>query len=200
VSHPPITIVRGYPGGMGHEVERLVAAGAACAVVAWPAPPPDSDDALPEPAAEVLCRALLAIGRLAFRWDAMPESLDKARFFPAPRRSPLECLASWIMPSDDAVLFGVMTTGDPAVASRLFTYGGWTAAVQAVLAYDPGADSGPIVAALQRGLDWRGRRLPAGARLLFGPGHDGAFGLVAAADAATLDRFAALLKIGAVAS
>lgn len=200
MSTQPITIVRRSPAGMGHEVERLVAIGAVCAVVEWPAPPPESDEPLPAPAAEALCRTLLAIGRLAFRWDTMPGSVGEACFFPAPRRSPLERLADRIVPKDGSVLFGVMTTADLAVASRLFSYGGWTEAVQAVLAYDPAAESGPIIEALQRGLDWRGRTLPAGARLLFGPGHDGAFALVAAADAATLNRFAALLEVGPVKS
>jgi hypothetical protein len=86
--------------------------------------------------------------------------------------------------------FGVIATRDATVAPALFEWAGWDFGAQAVLVHGPEpGDATRAAAALRHGMDWRGTSLPAGTRLLFGGGHDGAFGLVAAADAAVLRRF-----------
>jgi hypothetical protein len=70
---------------------------------------------------------------------------------------------------------------------------GWSYAVQAAVVFDPDADLLPILGALRQGLDWRQRPLPDSARLLFGPGHDGDFAVIASADDVWLQRFKAAL-------
>ena len=74
-----------------------------------------------------------------------------------------------------------------------FAYGGWSYGLQQALVFDPAADPAPILAALGRGLDWRRRTLPKGARLLFGSGHDGCSAVVASENRDWLDRFRAAL-------
>ena len=176
---------------MGREADRLVVRDAAVGVVDWPVPANDDGD-FPAAVARQLVAALLVCGRLAFRWDASPPP-GESRPHPEPPRSILQ-IAKRAFGSPSALTFGVLETSDPAVALSLFDYGGWAQGSQAVLAFDPALqNTSSLVAALQGGIDWRKRTLPHGARLLFGPGHDGAFAVVAAAGLEQLDQFARAL-------
>lgn len=191
---------------MGIEAEALAPIGASCAVIKWPLPPPDADGGITTEAADTLCAALLCAGSLAFRWDdEMPPPSDgNTRYFPAPTQS--RSPRSWLghlrdalrlldIPPVEGMPYSVLTTSEPAAARLLFTHTGWTLSEQIVLAYSPALrDPTTIVQPLQQDRDWRRNRLPLGARLLFGLGHDGAFGVIAAADASTLQRF--LIDLG----
>ncbi len=102
---------------------------------------------------------------------------------------------------DDAhATFGVLATGDETLARNVFAWDGWSVGMQAVLVHDPAADLVPIVQALQHGMDWRGRALPPGCRLLFGSGHDGGFALIAAPSVERLDGFIASVEAELAAS
>ncbi|HEY4251614.1 MAG TPA: hypothetical protein VGM87_10450 [Roseomonas sp.] len=202
MAEPPITIIPGPPSGMGVEAEALVPIGARCAVIEWPMPPDEADaNGIPAASADILCAALLRAGSLAFRWDdtAPPPSEDGTRYFPAP--TPWRPPRSWLGRLLDAFRLrdlwlpgwaphSVLTTSHPAIARLLAIHDGWTVSQQAVIAYDPAiTDPLPITAALQEVRDWRRHGLPPGARLLFGLGHDGGFGVAAAPDPTTLRRF-----------
>ncbi len=185
----------GTPRPAGVEIARLVPPEASCAVLNWPQPADDDEEPVPTPIVAALCAALNAAaagGGLAFRWhDQQPLPAGAPTYHPAPRRSLADRLLGWAWPNR-ATRFGVIVTGDAALAPALFAWVGWDFGAQMVLVHgaEPG-DAARAVAALQRGQDWRRTPLPQGTRLLFGGGHDGAFGLVAAPDAAALQRFCA---------
>ena len=175
-----------------HEIARLIPAGSPWAFIEWPLPPDGGESPILRATADMLCRALLRSGRLAFRWDDDEQAPDgEQRFFPKPARPILGRLTGGVLPlghDDDA--FGVLTTEDPDVAAALFAWSGWIWAGQAVIVFDPALeDARSVITAVRHGLDWRRRPWPSGARLLFGPGHDGAFAAVAGVDAQALERF-----------
>lgn len=175
-----------------HEIERLIPAGAPWAYLDWPLPPPDHDGPITAPTIAMLCAALCASGRLAFRWDAdEPPPAGECRFFPPRPRTVLADLAESVLHlGGGGGDHGVLTTGAPSVAAALFSWHGWVWGGQAVLVHDPAiADPDAVLAALRHGYDWRDRPWLSGVSLLFGPGHDGASAAVAAADAAALDLF-----------
>ncbi len=186
-----IEITDGLGSHLGREAALLHAVGTACMTLDWPLPPDDADgELLPEVVAR-LSRALAACGHVAFRHDEQPAA---ALSFHPPRRPAAARLR-------DALLaplglanppFALAIAARPAGVAELFAYGGWSFAVQAALVFDPDADPAPILAALRHHGDWRRRPLPPGARLLFAPGHDGAFA-VAAGPPEWLARFKAAL-------
>lgn len=201
-----LTVVHQQPSTLGAEAEQLVPLGASCAVLAWPMAAEDSDahEAIAQAAVDALHAALLRTGALAFRWDdsSPPPKGKDTRYFPEPRQAgpPPGAPQSWLTHLRDVLrlstrplvgmTFSVLTTSDPVTARLLFAHEGWSLAEQAVIAYDPStSDLMPIVQVLQHGLDWRRYRLPPGARLLLGLGHDGAFGVVAAAAPEILKAF-----------
>lgn len=190
-----VQIIPGGPDGWGVELERLMPPGAICAVLRWAQPGVDSDDHLPPEAAAALCAGLLAAGDLAFRWhDGQPAPAGARHVYREPAASVGERLLTasrLFFPNNaDTARFAVICTDAPIVARQMFAWNGWEFGQQVALAFEPGATAeAAAVQALARGLDWRRRNLPAGTRLLFGGGHDGAFALVAARDAATLRRF-----------
>jgi hypothetical protein len=189
----------GVPQQAGVEIARLVPPGAHCALLNWPQPADDDAESVPAPIVAALCAALSAAlgaaaagGGLAFRWhDQQPLPAGAPTYHPAPRRSLADWLLGWAWPNR-AARFGVIVTSDATVAPALFEWIGWDFGAQMVLVHgaEPG-DAARAVAALQRGQDWRRAALPQGTRLLFGGGHDGAFGLVAARDADALHQFCA---------
>lgn len=185
-----LTITRGSPSSRGFEIERLKALGTRQALVEWPSPPADGDETISSPAAAVLCRGLLRSGHVAFRWDDGDPAAG-GTFFPEPSSSLVTKVAARLLHDDARATFGAMASGVETVVRRVFAWGGWSVGVQAALVYDPAADLAPIVQALQHGLDWRGRTLPRGCRLLFGSGHDGGLALVAASSIGILDNFIA---------
>ena len=140
-----------------------------------------------------LCRALLRSGHVAFRWEGSAPPAG-ATLYPEPARPWVSAVLVRLLRSDASATFNVVTTGDESVARNIFEWGGWRVALQAVLAYDPAHDATRIVQAVQQGLDWQRRALPPGCRLLFGPGHDGGFAVVAGASLDLLDRFIADLE------
>ncbi len=188
----PITITLGVPRERGAEAARLMPIGAVCAIVDWPLAPDDCETTLMPELARRLVRALAACGHVAFRYDEPDTSF--ALYAP-----PLPPLGGRLVESVRNLLgsgsdhCGVAVTASAQGAERLFDYGGWSYAQQAALAFDPASDPTPIIAAVRADLDWRDRALPAAARLLFGPGHDGAFAVLAAADVEWLRRFEAAL-------
>ena len=196
---PLLTITRGYPSSMGFEIERLRVLGTTQALIEWPLPPDDSDEAISPPAAAVLCRALLRSGRVVFRWDDGAPATG-GTFFPEPSSSLVTKVMARLLHDDAHATFGVLATGDETVARNVFAWDGWSVGMQAVLVHDPAADLAPIVQALQHGMDWRGRTLPPGCRLLFGSGHDGGFALVAASSLEMLDDFIANVEAELAAS
>ena len=187
---PLLTITRGTPSSMGFEIQRLRALGTTQALIEWPLPPDDGDEAISAPAAAVLCRVLLRSGHLAFRWDDGAPAAGGS-FFPEPSSSLVTRVMARLLHNDAHATFGVLVTGDETVARNVFTWGGWSVGMQAVLVHDPAADLAPIVQALQHGMDWWERTLPPGSRLVFGSGHDGGFALVAAPAIEQLDGFIA---------
>ena len=153
----------------------------------WPLPPDDFEDTVLPDVAQALSHALAACGRVAFRCDDPPPGTDTIPPRPSPLTRVRDKVLGWAGLQDGP--FTIAIASDPVAIAALFDYGGWSLGWQAALAFDPTADPAPIFGALQRGLDWQKRNLPPGARLLFGPGHDGAFAVVAAADATWLARF-----------
>ena len=190
---PLLTITRGTPPSMGFEIQRLRALGTTQALIEWPLPPDDSDEAISAPAAAVLCRALLRSGHLAFRWDDGAPAAG-GTFFPEPSSSLTVRVMARLLHDDAHATFGVLITSDEIVARNVFTWDGWSVGMQAVLVHDPAADLAPIVQALQHGMDWQEQTLPPGCRLLLGSGHDGGFALVAAPTIEQLDGFIATVE------
>lgn len=174
----------------GAEAARICPLNAVSALLDWPLPPDDFDDAILPDAAVALSTALAACGRVAFRYD---DPLAGAEMFLPPQK---RSIIAWGLglAGFGPDIFGIAVASEPAIVAALFAYGGWSHAIQAALVFDPAADPAPVLAGLRQGLDWRRRALPAGARLLFGPGHDGAFGVIAAADPVWLARFEAALE------
>ena len=160
------------------------------ATVYWPLPPEDSEDTVRPDVVAALSSALAACGKVAFRYDGFLPGAEIS-IPPAPRS-----VANRLL--DIAGLggnaFGLAVASDPTVVAALFAYGGWSYALQSALVFNPDADTRPILDALRQDLDWRRRSLPQGVRLLFGPGHDGDFAVVAAADRSWLERFKAVLS------
>lgn len=190
MTSPLLTITRGAPSSRGLEIERLRALGTSQALVEWPTPPDDGDEAISPIAAAILCRALLRLGNVAFRWDE-DGPVAGGTLFPEPSASLVTRVAARLLHDDARATFGAMASGDEAVVRRVFAWDGWSVGMQAALVHDPAADLAPIVQALQHGMDWRRRTLPPGCRLLFGSGHDGGLALVAASGIGMLDTFIA---------
>jgi len=174
-----ITISDGVAAGRGPEAARLLPQFTVLATIDWPLPPDDGEETILPEVVTAVSSALAACGSVAFRYD---EPLAGAKIYhPAPSCSitsrPLDIAGM------GESLFGIVVATDPEVIAALFDYG-WSYAMQSALVFDPEADPSPILDALRRGLDWRGSPLPSGVRLLFGPGHDGDFAVVAASDPA----------------
>lgn len=188
---PEIDITDGVGTGRGIEAARLQPLDAVCATLDWPLSSDDDGDAtIPPAVAAALGQALAACGLVAFRQDDKPYG---ALFYEPPlKTSIMDRLLDSVGLAPDH--FGIVIVANPADIAGLFAYGGWSLAAQAALVLDPEADQVPIVAALRQGLDWRSRPLPPGARLLFGPGHDGDFAVIAAADGYELERFKRALE------
>ena len=187
-----IEIADGVAANRGAEAARLLPLRAVRATVDWPLPPDDSEETILPDVVAALSRALAACGSVAFRYD---EPLEGATIYhPPPKQSVKDRLLGLAGLGNE--LFGLAVALDPAVIGALFAYDGWSFAVQSALVFDPAADPSPILDALRLDLDWRGRTLPEGARLLFGPGHDGDFAVVAAADPVWLERFKAASASG----
>ncbi|MGO4871103.1 MAG: hypothetical protein ACLPGW_10915 [Roseiarcus sp.] len=184
-----IEIAEGVAADRGVEAARLKPRNAVCATVDWPLPPDDGEETILRGVVAALSRALAACGSVAFRHDGPLEGAKS--YHPPPTRSVEDRLLDLAGLGEDS--FGLVVATDPTAVAALFAYGGWSCAAQAALVFDPAADPAPILDALRRGLDWRRRTLPDGARLLFGPGHDGDFAVIAAADPAWLGRFKAAL-------
>ena len=155
----------------------------------WPLPPDDFEATVLPDVTTVLSHALAACGRVAFRCDDPPPGTEAVLPRPSLLTRMLDGVLGCAGLRDGP--FTIAVTSDPAAVAALFDYGGWSLGWQAALVFDPVADPSPVLGVLQRGLDWRQRDLPPGARLLFGSGHDGAFAVVAAPDAAWLARFKA---------
>jgi hypothetical protein len=196
-----ITLTCNPPPPAGHhEIERLIPTGSPWAFLEWPMPPEESGGPILKPTMDAICKALLASGSLAFRWDEDEDPPPgEHRFFPPPPRPLLARMTGGILPLDhDDNAYGVLTTPDPQVAPALFEWSGWIWAGQAVLVFDPAsADIDAVVETVRHGLDWSRRSWLPGVRLLFGPGHDGDFAAVSAVDQVALDTFVADLKANA---
>jgi hypothetical protein len=185
-----IQIVEGVAVDRGVETARLLPRNAVCATVDWPLPPDDNDGTILPGIVAALSKALAACGKVAFRYD---DPVEGAERFDPPAKATLKTrLLDLAGLGEDS--FGLVVASDPAVIAAMFAYGGWSYAVQAALVFDPEANPLPILDALRQGLDWRQRPLPDGARLLFGPGHDGDFAVIAAANDVWLQRFKAALE------
>jgi len=144
---------------------------------------------MPPDVVAAVSQALAACGKVAFRYD---DPLEGAEIYDPPAKANLKTrLLDLAGLGEDS--FGIVVASDPAVIAALFAYGGWSYAVQSALVFDPAADPAPILDALRQGLNWRQRPLPDSARLLFGPGHDGDFAVIAAPDTVWLTRFKAAL-------
>ena len=188
----PVTVTPGVPRERGIEAARLIPTHASCALIDWPIPPEDCETALLPETARTLARALAACGHVAFRADDPdPAFLHYQPPSPSPGGRLLEEVRGLFGAGTDRP--GLAVAATPEGVARLFDFGGWSYAVQAAIVFDPAADPAPILAALGDSLDWRARPLSAPARLLFGPGHDGAFAVVAAADPTWIERFQAAL-------
>ena len=166
---------------MGQEAARLTPVGCARAVIDWSLPQDDTDDPMPPGVALVLCRTLLASGRIAFRCDAAPAELAQGdRYLPEPAPSALAGIKRFLLQPD--VRFGTLVTSDERSALALFGFGGWTVALQAALVIDQDAGEPPeAVHRLQRLLDWRDYEFPPYVKALFGSGHDGGFSVLSCA-------------------
>ncbi len=184
-----IEITDGLGDDRGTEAARLAPRMAVCATVDWPLPADASEESIRPDVVAALSRALAACGSVAFRHDA--PLAGAVLHQPPPARSTMGRVLD--VAGLGEYTFGLAVASDPAVIVGLFTYGGWSYAAQAALVFDPTSDPAPMLAALRDGLDWRGRSLPQGARLLFGPGHDGDFAVVAASDIGWLEQFKATL-------
>ncbi len=185
-----VTLRRGSGRDDGVELGHLAARGGVLARLDWPLASPDTEGIAADIAWAVAV-ALCACGRVAFRADA-PNG--DARWLPprhvgsVTRGVAAVGRALGVSAPDRA---GVLITESPAVAATLFDFAGWSAADQRVLVFAPDdAGENDIVAAVREVDDWHGRSLPAAARLLLGPGHDGDFAGIAAAETSWLDRFA----------
>lgn len=171
----------------GVEAVRLMAEDSVGARLDWPLAAPDTERVAVDIAMAVAA-ALVACGTVAFRAD---EPIAGARWAPPPRIGPLARTARLVgralgVPAPDRA--GVVVSDSAAIAASLFDFAGWTAADQRALVFAPGSGETVIAAACDVD-DWRGLRLPPGVRLLLGPGHDGDFAGIAAADADWLERF-----------
>ncbi len=186
---PGIKVVEWFGQGRGTEAARLVPRHTVCATVDWPLPPAESADAVRPDVIAALSCALATCGSVAFRHDT--PVVGAVTHEPPPTRSIKDRLLDLAGLGDDT--FGLAIAPDPAAVSALFAYGGWSYAAQAALVFDPAVDPTPILQALREGLDWRGRALPEGARLLFGPGHDGDFAVIAASNRLWIEKFEAAL-------
>jgi hypothetical protein len=184
-----ITINDRIAAARGAEAARLVPENTVWATIDWPLPPDDCEETILPGVVTALSQALAKCGSVAFRSN---EPLDGAIIYhPAPPRSIKNRLLDLAGLGEN--LFGIIVATDPAVIAELFDEG-WNYAMQAAIVFDPEADSLPIFNALRRGLDWRGQNLPDGARLLFGPGHDGVFAVIAASDPVWIVRFKRALE------
>lgn len=184
-----IELVEGLAANRGAEAARLVPLHATCATVDWPLSSDDAEETVRPDVVALLSQALAACGSVAFRHDH--PSGDRGVHQSTRRRSLKDRLID--VAGFGSSSFGLLVATDPVIIANLFAYGGWSYASQLALVFDPDADPAPIMAALRESLDWRNRLLPAGVRLLFGPGHDGDFAVVAAADPSWLSRFKAEL-------
>ena len=183
-----IQVVDGVPP-RGVEASRLKPLRTVRATVDWPLPSENSEDRVRPEIVAALSRALAACGSVAFRYD---DHLPGAAIsIPRAPRSVVNRLLDVVGLGGHA--FGLAVASDPGVVAALFAYGGWYFAVQVALVFDPEIDPAPILDLLRGDRSWRGRPLPDGVRLLFGPGHDGDFAVVAAADRAWLERFKSAL-------
>ncbi len=158
------------------------------ATVDWPLDQGEGEGTISASVVYALSSALASCGYVAFRYD---EPLDGAVLY---LRPPSRTLVSWLRykAGFGETLFGVVEAADHDVIAALFDFG-WTYAMQAALVFEPNADRANIFNALRCGLNWRDRPIPAGARLLFGPGHDGGFAVVATSEPTWLKRFESAL-------
>ncbi len=163
-----ITIAEGVSAGRGAEAARLLAKHAVWATVDWPLEQDEGDRTISASVVYALSSALTSCGYVVFRYD---EPLDGAVVY---LRPPSRTLVSWLRykAGFGETSFGVVEATDHHVIAALFEFG-WTYALQTALVFEPNADRANIFNALRCGLNWRDRPLPGGARLLFGPGHDG---------------------------
>ena len=175
-----ISIQKSWVQDMGSETARLAPQGALRALIGWSSPADSCDDPVPKGIARLISRALLKSGRLAFRLDGSPEKMSKGdQFFPERDAGSFAGFRRFLLRPE--IGFGVLTTSNEMSASLLFEFGGWTEALQAVLVFSPEAtDISGLLGPLQSCLDWRRKPLPSPAVALFGPGHDGSFGIIAA--------------------
>ena len=173
----------------GIEAARLISVHTVCAFVDRPLPADGSEETVDLDVVTALSLALAACGNVAFRYD---NPLSGAAIFQPPPTRPIKDRLLDLAGLGDEN-FGLVVASEPSTIGALFAYGGWSYAAQCAVVFDPAADPAPVLHALRCGLDWRERKLPVGARLLFGPGHDGDFAIVAATDAAWLEHFKAAL-------
>lgn len=188
-----ISVRPGIDADDGIEAMRLHAAGAVHACVEWSLPADEDDGPVPRDVAERIAAALCACGTVAFRADAPAGASD---WYPPQKPAAVSRVSGTVarlIGLSAPLRSGVIVSNVPATVAGLFDFDGWTPCDQIVLAFDPETDHGAIVEAVRGVDDWSERALPAGARLLFGPGHDGAFAAVAATNAGWLDRFAIAL-------
>lgn len=180
-----ITVTDDVPADCGAEAARLTPLQTVRAKVDWPLVAGDSEDGMRPEVVACLSRALAACGKVAFHCDQV---LDGAEItIPIASRLITDRLLDLAGLGGKTV--SVAIASDPIVIAALFTYGGWSYAAQSALVFDPDVDPMPIFNALRQGSNWRGRMLPKGVRLLFGPGHDGDFAVVAAVEQSWLERF-----------
>lgn len=188
MSKSTIHVQKEWAEDMGFEASRLVPLGAAKAVVCWSLPDGSTDGEIGQDVAEVLRRALLSSGRLAFRVDdapSPPEASDE--YHPEPARHKLLAILELFIPSKPR--FAVLVTSSLQSSEKIFSYEGWIAAMQAVLVFDEAdTDIAPMLEPLQARLDWRGQRLPGSAYALFGSDHDGSFGVLSALNETRLNK------------
>jgi hypothetical protein len=186
-----IEVTLGVSASPRSEAARLQPQNAVYATVNWPLPPDDGEETILPDVVAALSHALAACGSVAFRYD---DPLEGATLYqPGPRSSIINRVLD-IVGLGAADSFGLVVSNDPATIAAMFEYGGWTLTMQMAVVFDPSANPAPILTALRGGLDWRERTLPESARLLFGPGHDGDFAVVAAANTTWLERFKDALR------
>ena len=194
MTSPTIFVETDWPGERGHEAARLCAKGFVHTIINWSLATGESASPMPPGVAEVLCRTLLASGRLAFRLDAAPQVIGIGdRFIPEPMGNALGSLKRFFLHLE--VRFGVLLTSDPRSAAEMFDFAGWTYAEQAALVLDPDVEASPeIIGHLQRSLDWKDFSLPSNVGAVFGAGHDGAFSVLSCRDEALRSAMLADLK------
>ena len=169
----------------GVEAARLRPENTVIATIDWPLEPGDPENTVTSEVAAILSYALTSCGTVAFRYDE-PLAFAATQSLPPPRTFGSEIRHSLGL---DKTVFGIVTATDRAVVEALFGYGGWSYAMQAALVLDPAGNPAEALEALAQRLDWRGHGLPLSTRLLFGPGHDGDFAVVAASSRFWLNRF-----------